>query len=500
MRAPDMEKRPDVLLVYPPVMMEFQPTDPPFGCMYLAAILRQAGVSVDILDLNALRWDDEQTEAFFRRHNPPVVAFSGMTTVYSKIKQLAAFIREHHPGVKLIGGGSFATPCPEEVLRNTALDVVGIGEGEETITPLIAALLNDAPLDDIAGIAFKTADGEIRRTANRRRIRELDWLPLPAYDLVDMRLYTANTGKRPALIRTAERMGIPLSSISNYFIMFTERGCPFECTFCYRNYGRQTSRHSVDYVINHIKYVKQTYGANNIAFYDETFNTNKKWVMEFCQRAEEELPDCFFWVGGARADRLDDEILEAFRAAQFYEVSIGVESFDDRILLEMRKGFDSGTLVGALEQLRRYDMAPSVLAMLYGFPGDDEQSLQTNEEWLRRLAIPAYFQFPLPFPGTGLYDDLMRQGKIGDVDAFMERVSGHMTQQLFMNLSRYSDQQLTSMVRGLERRHADYLAGLQPTKKSGWSWGHLSERAGLKRLFSQISGGASKAPSDARAP
>lgn len=499
MRVPDMEKRPDVLLVYPPVMLEFQPTDPPFGCLYLAAALRKAGIRVDILDLNALRWDEDEVHRFFRQHAPPIVAFSGMTTVYYYIKRLAAFIREQSPNTKLIGGGSFATPCPEDVLKNTVLDAVGIGEGEDTIVPFVTALLTGTPLETVTGIAYKAEDGTVRRTGNRHRIGELDNLPLPAYDLVDMDLYTRNTGKRPALARLAKRMGIPLEVISNYFIMFTERGCPFTCTFCYRNYGRQTSRHSVDYVINHIKYARDTFGVNNIAFYDETFNTNKKWVLEFCRRVAEELPDCFFWVGGARADRLDDSIMEAFKSANFYEVSIGVESFDDRILTEMQKGFDAATLIGALEQLQRHDLAPSVLAMLYGFPGDDEESLAVNEAWLRRLNIPAYFQFPLPFPGTGLYDDLLRKGRIGDVDAYMERLGDHMTQNLFMNLSRFPDDQLIAMVRGLEKRHAAHIASLSPDGASRWGWGHLTERAGLSRLFSTIrqglTGNASHRPS-----
>jgi len=484
-RIPDMSKRPDVLLVYPPVMLEFQPTDPPFGCMYLAAALRRAGVGVEILDLNGLRWDEETTLDFLVRHAPSIVGFSGMTTVYSRVKRYAAHLRERAPETRMIGGGSFAGPRPEDALRHTALDVVCVGEADETIVPLVEALLRGEPLDDIAGIAFKDAEGGIRRTAERPRVADLDSLPFPAYDLVDMKMYLGNTGKRPSLARLCDRLGYPLEAVGNYFIMFTERGCPFTCTFCYRNFGRQTKRHSVDYVIRHIKYVNETFGANNIAFYDETFNTSKKWVLEFCRRAREELPSCFFWVGGARADRLDEETASAMRDAQFYEVSIGVESFDDRILTEMRKGFTAQTLIDAIELLKRHDLAPSVLAMLYGFPGDDEASLATTEAALRRLGIPAYFQFPLPFPGTLLFDEMERAGRLGDIDELMERMGDQMTQNLFMNLSRFSDDRLVAMVRDAERRHAAFLAG----GDRGF-WGNLTERAGLKRLFSLLGPGA----------
>ncbi len=483
----------DVLLVYPPVMRKSRPSDPPFGLMYLAAVLRQAGIGVSILDLNALRWPDEQVRDYFRENRFPVVGIGGMTTVYYYVRWLARWIKECSPDTKLIGGGSFATPVPEIVLSRTPIDAVCIGEGESVIAPLATSLLSGRALDDVPGIAFTSAGGSVVRTPARPLIDDLDVLPWPAYDLVDMRLYLGSTGKRPSLIRMAQRSGIPPERLSNTFIMFSSRGCPFGCTFCYRNFGRQVRRHSVDYVLKHVRFVREQFGVNNVAFYDETFNSSPSWVREFCGRSREELPETFFWMGGARADLLDDDLLAELKQARFYEVSVGVESFDDRILAEMGKKLDSETLRSALQRLITHDLAPSYLGMLYGFPGDDEQSLRRSVEEVCRLGIPAYFQFPLPFPGTILFERLRQEGRIGDVEPFMLRMADQMTQELFCNLSRYSDEALVRMVREAEREIAAAIQESQPEPASEPASGGGMKRGWLSRVRSRawahVSGG-----------
>jgi radical SAM superfamily enzyme YgiQ (UPF0313 family) len=483
----------DVLLVYPPVMRKSRPTDPPFGLMYLAAVLRQAGIGVSILDLNALRWPDEQVRDYFRENRFPVVGIGGMTTVYSYVQWLAACIKDAAPGTRIVGGGSFATPVPEIVLDHTPIDAVCIGEGESVIVPLASCLLSGRALDDIPGIAFKPAGRAIVKTPARPLIADLDQLPLPAYDLVDMRLYLGSTGKRPSLLRMAQRKGIPAESLSNAFIMFSSRGCPFACTFCYRNFGRQVRRHSVDYVLRHVRFVRQAFGVNNVAFYDETFNSSRHWVREFCRRSREELPETFFWMGGARADLLDDDLLARLKKARFYEVSVGVESFDDRILAEMGKRLDSETLRCAIQRLIAHGLAPSYLGMLYGFPGDDELSLRRSVDEICRLGIPAYFQFPLPFPGTILFDRLRQEGRIGDVQQFMLRMADRMTQELFFNLSRYPDDVLVRMVRDAEGEIAAAIQRSQPEPACEPSASAGPKRGWLSRVrsraWARVSGG-----------
>jgi len=360
---------------------------------------------------------------------------------------------------------------------------VCIGEGESVIVPLATALLSGRALDDLPGIAFKSSGGEVVRTPARPLIADLDRLPLPAYDLVDMRLYLGATGKRPSLVRMARRCGMSEERLSNAFIMFSSRGCPFGCTFCYRNFGRQVRRHSVGYVLDHIRFVQREFGVNNVAFYDETFNSSPPWVREFCRQARQSLPDTFFWMGGARADLLDDDLLGELKRSRFYEVSVGVESFDDRILAEMGKRLDAETLRGAIERLIAHDLAPSYLGMLYGFPGDDEQSLRRSVEAICRLGIPAYFQFPLPFPGTTLFEQLRQQGRIGDIEAYMLRMADQMTQELFFNLSRYPDDVLVHMVREAEREIA---AAVQPAPASEVSEaGACAKRGWLSRVRSR---------------
>ncbi len=434
----------DVILVYPPIMMQYKASDPPFGVMYLGRALQDAGYDVAILDLNVLRWPKERVEAYFRENTASVIGFSGMTTVYYYIKWLSGLLKELQPQARLIGGGSFATPCPELVLRHLPLDAVVVGEGEPAIVPLVEALRTGGSLAGLPNVAWLDNGTFVQGPA--ARIADLDTVPFPGYDLVDMDYYLHSTGKRPSLMHYCELRGIPLSSVSNYFIMFSRRGCPFKCSFCYRNFGNKVTVHSVDYVIAHIKYVRERFGVNNIAFYDETFNANRKWLFEFCERTRKELPDTYYWVGGARADLLDREVVAEMHNSNFYEVSIGVESFDDRILKEMGKGLTSRMLLDALTLLKQYHMAPSCMGLLYGFPGDDEESLRKTVETTRQLGIPGYFQLPLPFPGTKLYKRLRSEGRLQDEEGFLLTLRDAMTMDLFVNLSRYPDAELTRMV------------------------------------------------------
>jgi radical SAM superfamily enzyme YgiQ (UPF0313 family) len=300
-----------------------------------------------------------------------------------------------------------------------------------------------------------------------------------------MKYYINATGKRPSLLSMAARNGIPPESISNTFILFSSRGCPFSCTFCYRNFGKKVIVHSVDYVIAHLQYAREKFGVNNFAFYDETFNAKREWILEFCDRAKKEMRGSYFWIGGARADLLDEELIRELRDASFYEVSVGVESFDDRILGEMGKNLSSDALFETIKMLKRYEIAPCYLGMLYGFPRDDKKSLRRSERYLRRLGINAYFQFPIPFPGTILYEELKKQGRIVDEEGFMLKLSDHMAQDLCINLSSFPDGRLVSMVRTVEFR----LSLWNEYRSKGFkAMAHLYISKKLPRLYNYFNG------------
>ncbi len=185
------------------------------------------------------------------------------------------------------------------------------------------------------------------KTAARPLLDDLDSRPWPAYDLVDMRLYLASTGKRPSLLRMAERHGIPPEGLSNTFIMFSARGCPFGCTFCYRNFGRQVRRHSVDYLLKHIRFAREQFGVNNFASTTRP-STPADWVGNL-PPSREELPETFSLDGRGPRGSVEDDLLVT-ETREFYEVSVGVESFDDRILTEMGKRLDARTLLSSLRR------------------------------------------------------------------------------------------------------------------------------------------------------
>lgn len=449
----------DVVLVYPPIMLEQKPTDPPYGEMYLASVLRHAGINVSILDINAFRYSKQEVIGFFRKKRFDVIGIGGMTTVYYYIKWLSLELKHLYPDIPIIAGGSAVTPTPELLLEHTGIDVACLGESEPIIVDLVTKLARKGQLNDIPGIVYKEKS-QIARTKPKPRIKELDSLPYPAYDLVPMReVYLNNSGLRPSLVSFAKRKNIPLSNMSRPFILFTERGCPYQCAFCYRNFGGEFHQHSVDYVLNHIKYVQQEFGVNNIAFYDENFNINKKWVQHFCQKVIEEKLDCYFWAGGNRADLFDKETLELMQEANFYEISVGVESFEQIVLNEMQKKLDRDKMYETIQLIQSMGMGPSYLGLLFGFKGDRLETLNTSLFYIRKLNIPAYFAIPCPYPGTQLYEDLRKEGKINDEEQYMLSLADlSPIKQVSINNTIFSDEELLYLLRNAEKDLDVYLS------------------------------------------
>jgi radical SAM superfamily enzyme YgiQ (UPF0313 family) len=199
---------------------------PPLGLAWLAAVLEEAGHSVRILDAHA--------ERLFIDQIPQMVL-----------------------------GGVHPTVLPDEVLAESAVDVVVRGEGEVTITELAGG----KPMEGMYGISYRR-EGKILHNGERKLIPKLDDLPLPAYHLLPMSRYRPAAG-------AAKR--IPATSI------LATRGCPGRCTFCYRQFGAALRVRSGARVAEEVFLLQDRYGIREVCFYDDTFTSSKREVKAFCQ-------------------------------------------------------------------------------------------------------------------------------------------------------------------------------------------------------------------------
>lgn len=490
------------LLIYPPCRLNALPRHPPFGLMSLAAVLKQDGIEPEILDLNALRLPLAQVEKKIAESEADVFCIGGMATVYYYIKYLTLYLKQRYPQKPVVCGGSLATSLPEHTLRHTGSDVCVIGEGEPVVVDVLRSVVSGKGLDRVLGIAYLDAGGKVAFTPPRPRLADLDSLPYPAYDLVDMDLYFRNEllVKFSSLGSRGEeliRKGIDPDWFSRPVSIFTKRGCPYQCTFCFRNFGRKLVAFSVDYVISHMEFLEKKFRTRHFVIADETFNANKHWVREFCEELIRKDADYLINTANSnRAGNLDEELVGLMKRAGFSRIGVGIESFYDPSLKCMKKGQTAQQTKHAIAIVKRHESYRYAM-LLFGYPTDSKAAMDENVKALASLGIYACtFNIPCPYPGTELFDYAVKNGKINDLEEFLLRLADKDIDEMIVNLSNMSDKELLKLIQYgydrllLERIRNSRLRLLHPVLKRvhefAWDRWEVSLLKYLKQSHSRL--------------
>jgi radical SAM superfamily enzyme YgiQ (UPF0313 family) len=266
-----MSKEIDISLIVPPARASS--LRPPLGLMYIASCLREKNINPSIIDIKSKKNKAIVLSKIIdqvKKENPEMVGISCMSSDYSDTIKLAREIKNISKKIIIIVGGIHATLYPDHFLNNEkSVDFVIMGEGENSCSQLVKALLEGSSINDMAGVRYLNKFGEIVINPVPS-IKDLNSLPMPAYDLVDMELYTA---VNEWIIR-----GIPISG----FYLFTSRSCPFDCSFCANKhlFGRGQRFRNPKSVIDEISLLIEKYKIDALYFYDDTFTTNKNHVFE----------------------------------------------------------------------------------------------------------------------------------------------------------------------------------------------------------------------------
>lgn len=372
---------------------------PPLGLLALASVSRAEGHPTAILDAPTEGLDVEAAAVRVIAARPDVVGMTITTPQYYGAAALACRIKEELPQTVVIAGGSHPTWVPEEsLLRCPSLDMLALGEGEETLREILAALENDREFQDIPGIAF-LENGRVAITPPRPMIEDLDSLPLPRWDLLE------NFPRRyPPQLQSVLRY--PSTSIS------TSRGCSSQCTFCdTRVFGRHPRAFSAAYVMEVIRDLYYNYGIRNLQFEDENFLLHRKRLFELCSMLKEEALD-LSWSCPGRADMVEEDVCRSLKEAGCWSVQFGIESSDPSILELMKKNL-------RLDQARRaIEIAHDAGLMtkgffITGFFGETRETLAATREFIMESGLDdiglAYFT---PFPGCAAWEDSERWGAL----------------------------------------------------------------------------------------
>lgn len=454
-----MKNKIKVIFINPPSRGGRIAISPPINILYLSAILLKNDIDVEILDAFLNQLSDEDILKRVSRKDYDVLALTGMSANYKFIQWISNRVKTIRGDTPIIAGGHVSTCMPEYFLEHTKVDACCIGEGEVMITELVRKIYFGESLKNIPNLAYKN-NGEIIKNKLGRRTKNLDILPLPAYHLIDLQRYLKNRSRViiPNLLRFAKRKGIDLNSISQALAVITQRGCPYACSFCSKNYGEKTYRHSVDNVINHFKFLYEKYGINNFKFLDEVFNISHKWIFEFCERVKKDKLPFYFHSSANRANLITEETVEALEEANFYQLNIGIESFNQGVLDEMNKRLKVGQIIKSIQILNKYNLMGDDNIIMYGWTRDNKQTMKENLKWVKRLKLSDIgFYFPCPFPNTELFDKAIRMGKIRDIEKYLHLLSFKNLGDLVVNISKFMDRELMKIV--IIARHKVILYG-----------------------------------------
>jgi len=321
------------------------------------------------------------------------VGISFMTPMLREAMGAAELVRQLNPQAVIIAGGPHPTVDPDHVMANSAFDMVVVGEGDVTLSEL---LNNDCEPTEVAGLIYRL-DGQIQRNDPRPALADLDTLPFPALDLLDMESY-----KERWFLLDSVRLGLKGTSI------MTSRGCPYHCAYCQptleRLFGRKHRRRSPANIVAELVSLKERFDLDAFALQDDTFLINKGSAMEFC-RVMEEADLNMTWECNLRANLVDEEVLAAMYRVGLRKVNIGIESANQRILDEVfQKQISWQDVERALNICNNLNLAIQGYFML-GAPSETLAEVLKTIWTAARLNIDdATFSITTPLPHTYLYD------------------------------------------------------------------------------------------------
>ncbi len=374
-----------VLLINPYYPISETPS-PPLGLAFLAGALEAAEIEVKILDLVVYPYAKQNLEQVISDFEPHLIGATAVTMNFNHAASVLQDVKSLAPNIVTVMGGPHVSFCAHDTLANCSqIDVIVVGEGEDTLLELAKSYQDRQFWDQIKGMAFRTQNGVIS-TPPREPIANIDDLPEPARHLIPLVRYRA--------------LGLPIS-------MTTSRGCPFKCIFCV---GRKMVGGKVRYrnpkkVVDELAYLKSLdFHQINIA--DDLFTASKKHCLAVCDEIIRRQLDVQ-WTSFARVDTVSKSLLERMHQAGCTAVSFGVESGSPEILKRIKKGIRLDQVIDAVNLCNQVGVTPQA-SFILGLPGENEQTLQETVSFAERLkgmGVLHGYHLLAPFPGTDVREN-----------------------------------------------------------------------------------------------
>lgn len=429
-----------LLLINPPIREWAKPNVLPLGLAYIASVLKEKGVKVEVLDLNVLRWDQEKVKEYIKNSDFDIYGIGAIVTIYKYVKWIVGIIKEAHPEKILVVGGSVASSIPEIILKKTKADIVCFGEGEATIVELIDALKSDGDLSNVRGIYFRAKKEGIVKNAPRAPIADLDSIPFPAWDLFPVETYLKNP--IGALNRNKWIDGSPDNCRVLSMNLSGTRGCPYDCIYCYHDFMGQKYRHrSAGNIIKEMRVLSDDYNVKYFHFIDDEFCVNKNFVYDFCKEFRKAFGPGVTWGCTGRVNLMTEDLIIAMKEAGCVLIGYGIESGSQKMLDAMKKGVTVSQAKKAISLTKKH-LGWADCSFMIGTPGEDIITVKETVEFCKELDLtPEVIFFTTPYPGTELYKRALAEKKIVDEEEYCLNL-GEQGEKVRVNFTKFSDKEL----------------------------------------------------------
>ena len=360
---------------------------PPASLLYLAAALIEAGYSVTVIDANAFGLSDDQISAEIRTASPFLVGFSVYSEILPQVRDLCRLAVRAAPDARIVLGGPHATAVPETTLvQFPEADFLLSGEAEESLPLLCGKILGNSPPADVPGAYFRNDAGRIT-SGPPHRLPDVKGLPRPAKHLLkrayDEKLYYS------ILVRKK-----PVDTL------FSSRGCPFKCGFCYNFRRNYRAREPFD-VVNELVKIRES-GIRDVEVCDDTFTVNEDRALEIFRLIQKERLDVSFRIK-SRVDVFTERLAAEAKKAGVYLVAFGMESGSQRMLDIMEKRITKEQCATARSLCKIYGMAAHS-SWVVGYPGETPETVAETTDFIVKLTpTTANVAVLRPYPQTPAY-------------------------------------------------------------------------------------------------
>jgi len=412
-----------ILLFYPPITIRANDTTTPgasipLGLANIGAILETNGYQVSIVDalaegLNVVKKTKKYTrvglsqEDLIKKINyykPDIVGISTMFTAYSSdAHDLAKLVKKVSPKTLIIFGGAHASILYKTVLQDKNVDLVVVGEGEETILEVVKKIDQKKDLKNISGIAIRDKQSKIILNPRRQPIIDLNSLPLPARHLLPMDIYIKDCLEN----KNSYTMRSPWTTV------VTSRGCPNNCIYCAvpTIWGRGWRPFSAKRIIGEIEFLVKRYGIKEIHFLDDNISVNRRRLEEICDGIiQKKLNIKWTCPNGIAIWTLNKRILQKMKKSGCYRLTFGIESGHPETQKFIRKNLNlkkAKKIIKIANDLGIWTFSTYII----GFPYETKRAIETTFNYaIKSLSDFVVFILLMPFPETDVTKILEKEG------------------------------------------------------------------------------------------